>query len=121
MHSYHGTTPAQIVARRKNIPRNLSGKTRGHRQAAPRFYDAAHWNELAAKHLPRYDLPAWGVPCDMEAMRRWLERIGLSEKRYEKLTATSLGEFIELNPSWPLRAWIGLSLELNEDGAQADL
>jgi len=104
----------EIAPRRKNDPSNLSKKTRARATVVPKFCDAAHWDQLAAKYLPRYDLPAWGTPCDPEAMRRWLDRLGLTEHDHLKATATSLREFVALNPNWPLRAWIGTALELVE-------
>ncbi|MHB8622078.1 MAG: hypothetical protein ACYC9J_00410 [Sulfuricaulis sp.] len=109
------TATAQIVARRENRPPNLPRKTQVCKSVASEFYDAPHWDELAAKHLSRYTLPAWDVPCDPEAMRRWLGRLDLTERQYEKLTATSLDDFITLNRCWPLRAWIGLMLEAKQE------
>jgi len=50
-------------------------------------------------------------------MRRWLDRLDLNERDHLRVTATSLDDFIAMNPAWPLRAWIGLMLEIR-DGQQ---
>jgi hypothetical protein len=47
-------------------------------------------------------------------MRRWLDRLDLTERDHLRIASTSLNDFIDLNPSWPLRAWIGLMLEARE-------
>jgi len=107
------TEPPQIVARRENAPPKLSGKNAYRASRAPSFCDAAHWDELAASYLPRYDLPAWDVPCSPEAMEIWLDRLDLTEKEYSRTTNTGLADFCALNPAWPLRAWIGTVLELD--------
>ena len=75
------------------------------------FYDSEHWLELADKHLASYTLPAWNQPCSTEEMKRWLNRLDMTEKDYKKLTNTTLDEFRMLNPTWPLRAFVGLILE----------
>ncbi len=109
-------TVVQIVARRENAPKNFPRKTQVHAPTLPKFCDAAYWNELAAKHLPRYDLPAWDVPCSPEAIERWLDRLDLSERDYLRTSGLKrLEEFMKLNPRWPLRAWIGTVLELKEE------
>jgi hypothetical protein len=103
---------AEIVARRAKHPQNLPRKTGGRPGLTRKFSDAGRWDELAAKYLPRYRLPGWDTPCHPVAMRWWLKRLGMSERAYEKATATSLEDFIRLNPGWPLRAWIGTVLEM---------
>lgn len=105
---------SEIVSERENHPSYSPRKTRFRTSAAPKFCDAVYWDELAAKHLPRHDLPAWGAPCDPEAMGQWLDRLRLTERDYLKATATSLQEFVALNPKWDLRAWLGTVLELVE-------
>ena len=76
------------------------------------------WDELAGRILTSYDLPRWAVPCSPEAMRLWAERLDLGPKTarstktaYEGTTNTTMEEFIELNPGWPLRSFVGLVLE----------
>ncbi len=73
------------------------------------FGDARYWEELAEKRLPSHNLPKWSVPCSPQDMRLWAYRLGLTD--YEKAAMTSMEDFIELNPAWPLRAFVGLLLE----------
>lgn len=79
------------------------------------FGDIPHWKELEAKHLSRYHLPKWDKAPNIELMTLWLERMGWKEKDYIRHQATTLSEWIELNPTWPLRAWIGETLELIDE------
>ena len=108
---------SEIVARRKCAPRNLPRKTAFRLSPEAKFLDAEHWNALALKHLPHYDLPAWDVPTDPEAMGRWLDRLGITLKQYLLATGLrNLMDFVELNPRWPLRAFIGLAIEMRNEG-----
>ena len=79
------------------------------------FSDSDHWLELAQWHLTSYDLPKWSEECSQDRMELWLARFDLDEKDYLKLTNTTLAEFRKLNPDWPLRAFVGLLLELYDD------
>lgn len=79
------------------------------------FKDSGYWDELANKHLSSYTLPKWSVTCSVEAMTIWLERLGL-ESDYTRGTNTSVEDFMFLNPHWPLRAFIGLALEMKDEG-----
>lgn len=78
------------------------------------FLDGPAWDYLGRKHISKFILPSWADPCTPQEMRRWLSRLDLSERDYEKLTATSFEDFIALNPDWPLRAWIGLMCEAKQ-------
>lgn len=110
------TTLAEIVARRENVPPKLSGKNAHRVSRVPKIWaDADHWDRLAAVYLPRYDLPRWDEPCEPEAMRRWLGRLDMMEKQYIQATNTGLVAFCELNPTWPLRAFIGTVLEMRSE------
>ena len=79
------------------------------------FSDSEHWLELAQRHLTSYDLPRWHEECSTDKMELWLARFDLDEKDYLKLTNTTLAEFRKLNPDWPLRAFVGLLLELCDE------
>lgn len=111
---YYPTGQSGVAPRREtqpaNFPRNSGVRLRG----ASEFCDAAHWDGLGRRHLGRYNLPDWSAPCDPEAMHRWLDRLDLTERDYERITATGLADFIAMNPNWPLRAFIGLTLEMRE-------
>ena len=75
------------------------------------FADAGHWDELAKSHS--YRLPKWSEPCSVERMRLWMDRLNISNRLYKEQTGTTLDQFIELNPAWPLRAFVGLLMELS--------
>ena len=79
------------------------------------FTDSEHWLELAQRHLKSYDLPKWPEECSTDKMELWLARFDLDEKDYLKLTNTTLEEFRKLNPDWPMRAFVGLLLELYDE------
>ena len=79
--------------------------------------DIREWNKLAEIHLSRFNLPKWGVPCSVDQMERWLDRLNLDKHSYYKRTRTTLQEFIDLNPDWSLRAFIGTILEMKAEQA----
>lgn len=110
------TAALMRAPRRENDPPKSSGETALCATAARRYADAAHWDSLAARYLPRYTLPAWDVAFQPDAAEIWLDRLDipvagwLAVGNYRDLT-----EFSELNPGWPLRAWIGLAMELRHE------
>lgn len=78
-----------------------------------RDYYPWRWKELAAVYLrPQHELPSREVPCESEAMRQWLDRLGMTENQYRALTDTGLNDFVAINPTCPLREWVGGVLEL---------
>lgn len=78
--------------------------------------DAKYWTDLARLYLPRYDLPGWDVPYSAAAAEIWLDRLDLPLRDWLAVgNYTSLAEFGDLNPAWPLRAWIGLAMELRHE------
>ncbi len=79
------------------------------------FTDKLEWKALAEKHLDSYSLPKWSTRCDPEAMHKWLDRLHFEDGDYERVTKTTVEDFIQLNPPWPLRAFIGLACEMRED------
>ncbi len=85
--------------------------------------DEKHWRELAARCGVR--LPAYGVPVTTAAMERWLHRLGISAGDYLANQGTGLDgngssakltDFMVRNPTWPLKAWVGLLLEALDAG-----
>jgi hypothetical protein len=77
------------------------------------FLDASHWADLASQRDVR--LPIWGTPCATGAMTRWLKRAGLSVAWYRGWSGyQSLQQWIDANPLWPLRAFVGILLEERE-------
>lgn len=77
------------------------------------FLDAPHWSELA--HAYGVRLPQWGTPATTGAMTRWLKRTGFSVAWYREWSGyQALQQWIDANPTWPLRAFAGLCLEERE-------
>jgi len=81
------------------------------------FMDFDHWKGLASKHLGRYTYPDGNQPCSVESMMLWLDRLDLDEDDFLAAGA-KLDEFIELNPTWPIGAWLGLALEIKDEIGQ---
>ena len=73
------------------------------------FKDSAEWDKMLES--TRYVMPAWDVMPTVENMELWMDRLDKSKRLYVDRTQTSLKDWVALNPSWPLRAFIGLLLE----------
>jgi hypothetical protein len=74
------------------------------------FLDDDEWVILARKHGVR--LPRTDTPLDTGKMKRWLTKLGVSNKEYLEWTGKQTREqFIKANPHWTLRAWAGVVLE----------
>lgn len=74
------------------------------------FLDDNHWIELARKFYIR--LPRYGIPATDEKKMYWLRKFRVTEKQYLDMTGyEKLSDFNDLNPKWPLRAFVGLLLE----------
>lgn len=74
------------------------------------FADAAYWAELARTRGLR--LPQWHRPVTTGGMRRWLRKLGLSVEEYYRFSGErTLKDFARANPTWPLRAWVGVLLD----------
>jgi hypothetical protein len=57
-------------------------------------------------------LPLWRFPCTTGGMRKWLKKFDIPVEEY--LTANNeknLKHFNQMNPAWPLRAWVCLQME----------
>ena len=74
-----------------------------------------HWSGLSRLYLKSYHLPSPDLGCDVVSMERWLDRCGMTPQQYQKITKTSLQEFIDLNPGWTLFGFIGLALEMVDE------
>jgi hypothetical protein len=78
------------------------------------FADDGAWMELARPRGLR--LPIWTSRITTGGMRNWLRRLGISVARYtDWYGGGNLGDFAKRNPDWPLRAWVGLMLEMADD------
>lgn len=74
------------------------------------FGESYHWTELAKEKKIR--LPLWRHPCNSSGMRRFLKKLDYSVEQYlDDNAEKNLRVFGNLNPDWPLRAWVGLLLE----------
>jgi hypothetical protein len=116
---YPSATPTRGAPRSETDPQNFRSGSNVPQRGEASFLDAAHWNELTAKYLGRFNLPAWAVPCTPLEMDRWLYRLNLPVKRWLATgTYADLADFITMNPAWPLRAFIGLACELADEVRQ---
>lgn len=99
---------AKVVQREKQAARKASTLRRD-------FLDASLWEDLARERGLR--LPPWGEPATMSNMRTWIHKIGWSQAECEDWAGCKLGELIERNSTWPLRALAGVLLEQTEKPA----
>ena len=107
---------AEIVDFPQNVPPYFPGKTASLPPLKTEFADALHWDLLAIKYLGRYPIPKSHVRATSETLERWLGRMELSERAFLKMGAyRSVQDCIDLNPTWPLRALIGLALEVRDE------
>jgi hypothetical protein len=73
------------------------------------FYDSSEWERLCER--TRYVLPNWSVYATRENIRLWLCRLDIKEAVYREAMQTNIDDMLALNPTWPLRAFVGLLLE----------
>ena len=74
------------------------------------FDDDEHWLDLARKHKVR--LPHHGTPLQTGQMERWLRKLGIAGPQWRAYTGGQTNkQFIEANPTWTLRSWVGHALE----------
>lgn len=85
--------------------------THNHLRPEAEFSDSGEWRKLAERHLGRYRLPGWDVPCTEQEMAVWLDRLNISKSEYMDFLNTSFQDWVKMNPDWPLRAWIGMVSE----------
>ncbi len=77
------------------------------------FLDKAEWDRLAKAAKVR--MPAWTTPMSRPLLIRWIHRLGLSLTDYQVWSGFKQPEeFIAANSDWPLPAFVGLLLELQE-------
>lgn len=75
------------------------------------FADKAHWRELAGAR--GIHLPAWYVTATGGRLGRFAERLGLTiHDVYAGTGCRSFRAFVQMNPTWPLFAHVGVLLEL---------
>lgn len=114
----HG--PTKIVETDEQHPQKSTEKTTSLLMGRVDFGDAQHWDYLASRYLPQYDLPSWSRPFSADEAEKWLERLGLSIRAWLRFGGyRDLADFGAINPAWPLRAFVGLALELRAERNQA--
>ncbi len=81
--------------------------------------DRNNWDRLAAAAGVR--LPPYGIPCMTNRIERWLQKLGISVAEYlddvgyyTPSHRRGLKDWPEHNPTWPLKAWVGLQLDYLE-------
>lgn len=111
--------PAKIIETDGRHPLKSPEKTASPLMGRADFGDAHHWDHLASRYLPQYDLPPWSRPFSSEEAGKWLERLELSIRAWLRVGYRDLADFGAINPAWPLRAFVGLALELRAERDQA--
>lgn len=92
--------------------KGTSRKTRVKITPRQRYDDEAYWNKLALEYLGSYALPRWNKEVTATILLLWMERIGVNKTRFQQIFGVSPTEFCAINSKWPLRAVIGLLLEI---------
>lgn len=82
------------------------------------YLDMGYWEHLARKRHIR--LPRHASPLKRGLMERYLALCGVTISAYRAWSGfRTLKQFIEANPEWSARAFVGLLLELSEEQADA--
>jgi len=76
------------------------------------FMDENYWRELSRGIGVR--LPLSYYPGDKKHVRKFLRKLGYSQKEFEDKTGGKLDELIDNNPRWPSYALCGICMELLE-------
>ena len=78
------------------------------------FADSESWEELAKEYNIR--LPQWWLAPEPKFMRRYLKKLNISQKQYCAACGDNwtLEDFAKLNPTFPLRAFVGNLLEYHD-------
>lgn len=112
--------PAEIVETDGKHPQKSPDKTAFSLMGRADFGDGQHWKYLASRYLPQYDLPSWSRPFSADEAEKWLQRLELSIPAWLRFGGyRDLADFGAINPTWPLRAFVGLALELRAESDRA--
>jgi hypothetical protein len=76
--------------------------------------DSSSWDSLAQKHGIR--LPQWHRPPTANALQKWHRM--LDKEPFEDVYGCRPSRLIQLNPTMPLRAFIGQMLERHDSAAK---
>jgi hypothetical protein len=74
------------------------------------FMEDDAWQQLARKHKVR--LPQHGTALTTAGITQWLKKLGISSTEFRTWTGgMGFKQFLEANPIWNLRGFVGLMLE----------
>jgi hypothetical protein len=74
------------------------------------YLDDENWVELARR--AGVTLPRRGTACTPARMEKWMKKLGFNTTWYRNWSGfRNLQEHIDANPTWSLRAWVGMLLE----------
>lgn len=74
------------------------------------WLDSDLWNEIAAERGLK--LPIWQYPPTNQNITRWLRKLDIRRSEFLQWGGyAELSDFARLNPTWPLRALVGVLLE----------
>ena len=83
------------------------------------YLDDSRWVELNRGNKSR--LPGETAPCTEKEMRRWMRKLRFPMDRFRAWCGfADLVDWMKANPSWSLRAFVGLLLEEVTPGENAD-
>ncbi|AZD19679.1 hypothetical protein C4K24_0345 [Pseudomonas chlororaphis subsp. aurantiaca] len=110
-------TVTYSVNRRQNLDTCLANAARQRAQDYARenlkldFADKTHWRELAGAR--GIHLPAWYVTATGGRLGRYAERLGLTIHDVHAATGCrSFRALVQMNPTYPLFAHVGVLLEI---------
>jgi hypothetical protein len=81
------------------------------------FMDSAHWNTLAKARDIR--LPRWDQEASGSNIREWMIKLNMTHSQFVDWMGYEPADFQPHNPLWPLRAWVGLALEFQQEALVA--
>lgn len=90
-------------------------RNRTPRTALAHFQGFDAFAKAAQEKLGRYRLPDIRACLTPEGLRRWLPRLELSERQYERLVGLSVEDSAKHNAHWPLVSWLGVVVEMKEN------
>ena len=87
------------------------------------FEDSDCWDDLSKQYNIR--LPAWWIAPEVGMMKRYLRKLKIRERDFKEACGDGweFEDFAKLNPTFPLRAFVGNLLEYYDDlqGAKSNL
>ena len=113
MSNLSALTPAERQAslEKARISRAVNTQARAASSLRRDFAEESVWLELARSRGIR--LPPYGVATTPGQMEKFLRKLNLSTEWYREWSGfPTLAVWPEHNPTWPLRAFVGLLLEV---------